>query len=214
MPRYWPEVGDATPCLLVHFVTQPFLCWPSSYADWRVWKSARIWRGEESGGGRHRLFYFASPRNFLLIMIPQLLDYLSEEILPWQKVSKNMFTLIFLEDMENDSRVSFWLLSMNNTNLLNWYILLLRLSRKVSFILEIDVSFEKTVCLMSWGKSMTIHTILSLYQAGEIQKKIHPVIDRSRQVWRNWPLHRWGHRRKGWIVTRASIWEDYIVLCL
>ena len=146
----------------------------------------------------------------------QLLDYLSEEILPWQKVSKNMFTLIFLEDMENDSRVSFWLLSMNNTNLLNWYILLLRLSRKVSFILEVDVSFDKTVCLMSWGKSVTLHTILSLYQAGEIQKKIHPVIDRSRQVWRNWPLHRWSHRRKGWIVNRAAMWdwEDYIVLCL
>ena len=79
--------------------------------------------------------------------IPQLLDYLSEEILPWQKVSKNMFILIFLKDMENDSQVFFLLLSMNNTNLLNWYILLLRLSRKVSFILEVDVSFDKTVCL-------------------------------------------------------------------
>ena len=63
------------------------------------------------------------------------------------QVSKNMFILIFLEDMENDSQVLFWLLSMNNTNLLNWYILLLRLSRKVSFILEVDVSFDKTVCL-------------------------------------------------------------------
>ena len=36
MPLDIDQVGDATPCLFMHFVTQPFLCWPSSYADWRV----------------------------------------------------------------------------------------------------------------------------------------------------------------------------------
>ena len=40
----------------------------------------------------------------------------------------------------------------------------------------------------------------SLYQegllSGELQKKIHPVIDGSRRVWKTWPMQPWSHRRK------------------